>query len=220
MVRKFIRNVFLLTGVALFSAACGAAAPAEEPAPPIAAAPEESAADAPEMQRIVPMMSMPEATPTETPLPPLPLPTPLATPPPFENWDAPPTYPGDSTPGIFFRLKYDPRIWALTEDQFGQPALGHRQILYCVIAPATGRGMPLTVRVEHDLRTLGAIDYEISAAYESDELKFVTYVGGDFDLYTGFQITFDENAEDCLLDAETVLATLASIPESEAATIP
>jgi hypothetical protein len=43
-------------------------------------------------------------------------------------WDGTPTHLGDSQPGYSFRVLYDPQIWALTQDQFGYPALGHRAI--------------------------------------------------------------------------------------------
>ncbi len=218
MARFLIRNTLLLAGLALIGAACGPQRAATVPA-----ATEEVAAE-PSGQPVQTMTDTPFPSPggtaTETPLPPLVLPTQQPTPPPFENWDGAPTYPGDSTPGMFFRLTYDPRTWALTVDQFGQPALGHRQILYCVISQAAGRGLPLNLTVEHDFRTLGAVDYEISTAYEDGQVQFVNYAGGDSNIYTAFQVNFDEHAEDCLQDAEVVLASLVSIPESEATPAP
>jgi hypothetical protein len=42
------------------------------------------------------------------------------------------------------------------------------------------------------------------------ELQYVNYFGGDGTVFTGFQVKFETLAEDCLRDAETVLATLSS----------
>ncbi len=68
------------------------------------------------------------ATPTETQLPPLELPTSMANAPALLAWDGLPTYPGDSKPGYFFRVNYNPDIWALTSDDYGFPAIAHRRI--------------------------------------------------------------------------------------------
>ena len=65
-------------------------------------------------------------TPTDTPLPTLVLPTEAVNAPARQVWDGAPTYPGNSAPGFSFRVTYDPGVWALTTDQFGFPALGHR----------------------------------------------------------------------------------------------
>ncbi|MBK9602514.1 MAG: hypothetical protein IPO36_11840 [Anaerolineales bacterium] len=88
-------------------------------------------------------------TPTETPLPPLELPSPVANPPALLAWDGTPTYLGDSKPDYLFRVRYDPEIWALTTDSYGYPAIAHRGIEYCVIAPSL---RPRTA-FEHDRRT-------------------------------------------------------------------
>lgn len=159
-------------------------------------------------------------TPTETPLPPLELPTPLANPPSLMAWDGTPTYPGDSKPDYLFRLRYDPEIWALTTDSYGYPAIGHRAIEYCVVAPAFGRGLPANIRVEHDQRRLGLIEYEINTAYLNGVRQSVSYIGGDINIYTAFEVTFAENADLCLQDAETVFATLTSVKVSQATPVP
>jgi len=166
------------------------------------------------------LSSLPAITPTETLLPPLELPTPLPSPPPVNVWDGPPTYPGDSAAGMFFRLQFTPMTWALTEDQYGQMALAHRQIEYCVVVPAGGHGLPLNVTVEHDRRTLGTIEYEVTTAYVSGQKQFVTYTGGDINIYTGFQVNFEGQPDACLTDAEAVLATLKSIAEARATPVP
>ena len=159
-------------------------------------------------------------TPTETPLPPLELPTPLANPPALLAWDGQPTYMGDSKPGYFFRVKYDPEIWALTTDSYGFPAIGHRGIEYCVIAPASGHGLPVNMKVEHDLRKIGANNFEVNMAYLDGAKQFVTYNGGDANIYTGFEVSFQQEPDLCLQEAEVVLATLISVKESQATPIP
>lgn len=164
--------------------------------------------------------STPAATLTETPLPPLDLPTELVNAPASLVWDGNPTYPGDSQPGYSFRVSYDPGIWALTSDQFGFPALGHRAIEYCVIAVASGRGLPQNMTVEHDILYLEDVFYDVSVAYENGVKKFVTYIGGDKVIFTGFEVTFQDQSEQCLTDAETVLSTLRSVPASQATPAP
>ncbi|MBI3160949.1 MAG: hypothetical protein HYZ23_00485 [Chloroflexi bacterium] len=159
-------------------------------------------------------------TPTETPLPPLELPTPLANPPSLMAWDGAPTYPGDSKPDYLFRLRYDPEIWALTTDSYGYPAIGHRGIEYCVIAPAFGRGLPSNMRVDHDVRKLGGIEFEINTAYLNGVMKSVAYIGGDINIYTGFEVTFAENPDLCLRESESVFATLGSVNVTQATPVP
>ena len=162
------------------------------------------------------------ATQTETQLPPLELPTPLANAPALLAWDGLPTYPGDSKPGYFFRVNYNPDIWALTSDDYGFPAIAHRRIEYCVVAPVSGGGLPADMRVDHDIRRINGIDYEVSIAYTNDGVKqFASYVGGDTNIYTGFQVSFQhvassDSADLCSQEAEVVLATLISVPEAQA----
>lgn len=160
------------------------------------------------------------ATATETPLPALELPTPLDNPPSLLAWDGTPTYPNDSNPDYLFRVRYDPEIWALTTDSYGYPAIGHRGIEYCVIAPAFGRGLPPNINVEHDLRKIGAIDFEINTAYLGGVKQFVAYLGGNANIYTSFAVTFAENADLCLQEAEVILATLTSVKISQGTPVP
>jgi hypothetical protein len=155
-------------------------------------------------------------TPTETLLPTLELPTEEIASPAREVWDGLPTYLGDSQPGFYFRVTYNPRLWAVTQDQFGYPALGHRDIPYCVITPVGGRGMPPGVQVEHDLRTIGEVKYEVNTVLLNGVRQFVTYLAGDGVIFTGFQVNFVDQVDACLADAEAVLGTLVSVPESQA----
>jgi hypothetical protein len=149
-------------------------------------------------------------TPTETLLPLLDIPTEKPNAPAFVAWTGQATYAGDSEPGRLFRVDYDPDVWAQTTDNFGQIALAHRQIEYCTINAWAGRGLPGDAEVTHESRQLGNLTYDINTVTVGGVVKFVTYVGGDKRLLTGFQVSFQEQQEQCLKDAETILATLRS----------
>lgn len=157
--------------------------------------------------------------PTDTPLPTLELPTERAFLPSVQAWDGQPTYLADSKPDYYFRLRYAPTIWALTTDNFGSPALGHRDIPDCMIAPTSGRGLPLNGTVEHDTHHLGSVQFQIDTAYVNGVKQFVNYTGGNGTIYTAFQVTFQDQADQCLADAEKVLSTLTSVPISQATPI-
>ncbi|MBI5838930.1 MAG: hypothetical protein HZB19_02400 [Chloroflexi bacterium] len=227
-----MRKILLIL-LALLLTSCGA------PATQIAERAADSSAPAELSPEVLASPTLPQPTPTvvepsvvpspsstsgptatETSLPPLELPTPLANSPALLAWDGEPTYLGDSKPGFFFRVKYDPEIWALTTDSYGFPAIGHRGIEYCVISTATGRGLPSNMNVDHDVRKLGTMEFEISTAYLNGARRFVTYLGGDANIYTGFEVTFKEEADLCIQEAEVVLATLASVQTSQATPIP
>ncbi len=154
--------------------------------------------------------------PTETPLPTLELPTLLPNPPALQIWDGLPTYLAESKPGLYFRLRFDPNLWALTTGNFGFPALGHRELADCMISPAAGRGLPLNGTVEHDIRKIGPIHYQIDTVYLNGVRQSVNYTGGDGNIYTAFEVAFQDQADQCLLDAEAVLATLKSVLASQA----
>ncbi len=164
----------------------------------------------------VPQATQPLPTQTDTALPTLELPTEAVNAPAQMVWDGKPTYLGESTPGYSFRVTYDPDLWALTTDQFGFPALAHRQVSACVISVTSGRGLPGSMNVEHDILQAGNIKFDVGKVYENGVLKFVTYTGGDGTIITGFQVSFEELADECLLDAEAVLSTLRSVPVSQA----
>lgn len=214
------RRVLFILLLSLLISSCGGAAPAgtEEPLPGETLEPtsqpvlpestqtsEPTVTPQPTPTRILP-------TPTETPLPPLELPTELPNAPALLAWDGAPTYLGDSQPGFSFRVFYDPEIWALTQDQFGYPALGHRAIPYCVISVTSGRGLPANISVEQDILYTDTVTFYIGTAFENGVKKFVTYTGGDGRIITAFQVSFEEQADACLADAQTVLTTLRSVP--------
>ena len=211
--------------IAILSA-CGAPAPTAEsftpqilqeglatPAAPASETPAPTATPAPTSTHIGP-------TPTETLLPTLALPTLESAEPPFEVWDGLPTYLADSQPGFLFRVKYDPELWALTEDSYGQPALGHRVIAYCILAPAGPRGMAPNVQVEHDTRKIGSLWFEVNVALLQGVRQFVAYQATDKVILTGFQVNFVDEIDACLADAEAALATLTSVAQAQATPIP
>ncbi len=227
MIRRIV--FILILAVALTS--CGAAAPAATEAPAVQ---ESAATEAPiqpfsadtapletptaePSQTFTPEPTLiPSITPTETPLPPLELPTEIVNAPALMVWDGVPTYLGDSTPGYSFRVTYNPDIWALTADQFGYPAIGNRNIEYCVISVTSGRGLPANVTVEHDVLYTGSLALDVGMGYENGVLKFVTYTGGDGTIITAFEVSFQYQGETCIADAVTVLSTLQSVPVSQA----
>lgn len=214
----FRRLLFILI-LSLLLSSCGGAAPGLEetamptqdgtPEPTQPLLPEPTSTTVPTQTPVLP-------TPTETPLPPLELPTEIPDAPSLLAWDGTPTYLGDSQPGYAFRVSYDPELWALTEDQFGYPALGHRGIPYCVISVTSGRGLPANITVEQDILYTSTITFYIGTAFENGVRKFVTYTGGDGRIITAFQVSFEEEADECLADAQTVLTTLQSVPVSQA----
>ena len=158
----------------------------------------------------------PAVTPTDTPLPTLELPTEVVNAPARLVWDGVPTYPAESTPGFDFRVTYDPDIWALTNDQFGFPTLAHRTIANCIISETSGRGLPRNLIVEHDMLRLENVTFDVGTVYENGVKKFVTYTGGDANVITAFEVSFDEESDACLADAVAVLSTLRSVPASRA----
>ena len=163
---------------------------------------------------LVPTPTIVLPTLTETPLPPLDLPTEIPNAPSLLAWDGTPTYLGDSQPGFDFRVLYDPDVWALTQDQFGFPAIGHRNIPYGVISVTSGRGLPANVSVEQDIMYTDKLTLYVGTAFENGVKKFVTYTGGDGTIITAFEVSFDEQADECVADAVTVITTLRSVPSS------
>lgn len=235
-----IQRILLMLILALFITSCGGAAAAtqapaatEAPATEAPATEAPAATEPPAFQSLEPQTSepqdletstpepsptqaLPTATQTDTPLPTLELPTEVVNSPAKLVWDGIPTYLGESTPGYAFRVTYDPELWALTTDQFGFPALGHRTIPGCVISVTSGRGLPGDMTVEHDVLYTGRISFDVGKVYENGVLKFVTYTGGDGTIITGFEVTFEEQVDECLADAVMVFSTLTSVPVSQA----
>jgi hypothetical protein len=228
----FQRIIVILVSSLLLSS-CGGGAPASTEAPAIAellateapAATEEpvdlfQVEATPTAELTQPLAPEATATPaitqTETLLPPLELPTEIVNAPARMAWDGVPTYLGDSTPGFSFRVTFDPDVWAVTADQFGYPALGHRNIEYCVIAVTAGRGFPANVTVEYDVLYSGSLTFDVGSAYENGIKKFTTFTAGDGRILTSFEVSFQENVDACLNAAVTVLTTLTSVSVAQA----
>jgi hypothetical protein len=217
----FRRILFILI-LSLLISSCGGAAATEVPAVPSQEVveptvqpvlPENTPTSEP-TQTLEPTPTEILPTPTETELPPLELPTEIPNAPSLLAWDGTPTYLGDSQPGYDFRVLYDPDIWALTQDQFGYFAIGHRNIPYCVISVTSGRGLPANVSVEQDILYTDTVTLYVGTAFENGVKKFVTYTGGDGKVITGFEVSFEEQADQCIADAVTVITTLRSVPSS------
>jgi hypothetical protein len=205
----------------ILSAGCSALAVSPEaPVPPTSTS-------------VVPLVVTLSAPPTDTPpagpfllnLTPLPsataLPTLVLPPSPSvpldpKVWDGLPTYPAESQPDFYFRLRYDPASWVLVTDQFGHPVLASRALPGCLIGPTAGRGLPLTGSVDHDVRQVDETTYQISRVSVGGELQFVSYAGGDARIFTSFVVSFQDQPDLCLQSAEIVLGTLRSVPLDEA----
>lgn len=228
-----LRRVFLILIFSFFLVSCGGAAPApteapvvppsatEAPTQPlIADTPTPADTSTPQPTNTPLPTSTPAPTSTETPLPTLVLPTEVVNPPVRSVWDGTPTYPGDSASGYAFRVTYAPEVWALTLDQFGYPALGHRTLSGCVISVTSGRGLPPSMNVEHETLEAGDVIFDVGTAYENGVKKFATFTGGDGRIITAFQVSFLEESDSCLADAVVVLSTLRSIPVSQATPAP
>ena len=219
------RRLLIILILSLMISSCGGAAATEAPAPEEPAATEEPAIPTQDaiaeptddlfvVETATPLPTEVLSTPTETPLPPLDLPALLPNAPSLLAWDGQPTYLGDSQPGFDFRVMYDPEVWALTEDQFGYPAIGNREIPSCVISVTSGRGLPANISVEQDILYTDTVTLYVGTAFEDGVKKFVTYTGGDGIVVTGFLVSFEEQADKCLADAEAVVTTLRSVPAS------
>lgn len=229
-----IRRIIIILILAFVITSCGGAAatapagvPPETESPateaPATEPPAFQSLSAPTREAIPTETSTPKPAPTQilptrtdTPLPTLELPTEVVNAPQRMVWDGTPTYPGDSTPGFVFRVSYDPDLWALTTDQFGFPALAHRNIAGCVISPTSGRGLPATTTVEHDMLSVNSVTFDVSIISENGVRKFVTYTGGDGTVITAFVVDFTEDVQTCLVAAVGVLSTLTSVPVSQA----
>ncbi len=234
-----IRQLLLLLLLSLLITSCaGAPAPTQAPLPaqsPIPEQPTESIiastntpvdtstplpTDTPAPTSTRAPTSTPAVTATDTPLPTLVLPTEAVNPPVRQVWDGTPTYPGDSKPGYAFRVTYDPDVWGLTTDQFGFPALGHRTIPNCVISVTSGRGLPPSMSVEHEMVQIEDKNFDIGTVYEGGVKQFVTFTGGDGTILTAFEVTFQQDSDACVKDATTVISTLQSVPISRATPAP
>jgi len=166
-----------------------------------------------DQQEITPLPTPTDLPPTttETPLPTPELPTPALSLPGLQRWNGEPSYAVESKPGYFFRVDFDPSLWALTDDETGSQALIHRQIPYCKIVPTSGRGTPRGLTVDDQFRDIGQIRYEVVTVSQDSVVQFVNYFGSDGVILTGFQVSAQDQQQECIREAETILATLSSV---------
>lgn len=219
MLKRFIPLFCALT---LLLSACAPAQQAEHPTP----APEDTATPAPTASATPEPSATPVPTftpfPTATPIPPptetptLPPPLELPTLPVFvpfrQTWQSDPSLPDDSVRDLNFTLLYDPDVWALTEDLFGSQVLAHRTIPYCIIEKARPGGLSPGYTAEQGFAQVGSINYQTISVRLNGVLKYVNYYGGrGKQALTVFMVSFEEQPETCLADAEKVLATLQFI---------
>ena len=207
-VKKTVRNtllgLLLLTGVAVLGWKLSASR-AEPPGKP-------SLRQVNEESTLLPTPTDLPPTPTETLLPTPELSTPKPSAPLIGTWTGAPTYQAESQPGYDFLVSYDSSVWGLTENESGVPALVHRNIPYCEIVPMAGRGLPRGWTVDDKFRAIGNIQYEVITAIQNGVVQFVNYFGSDGIVLTGFQVSSQEQMDSCLQAAETVLASLSSLP--------
>lgn len=194
-------------------------APAEpvEVEPPVPALPDnEQSAPKPAIEFALQYTPVP----IETAGPPMELPSLEADASQALDWVGQPTYLAESQPEYFFRVQYDPALWARTTDELDSSELRHRVIPYCVLSSSSARGLPLNAVVAHESRRLGSITYEVDTVFTGGQRQLVNYVGGDGLIFTGFEVTFQGEADACLLAAEVVLGSLRSLPASLATAVP
>lgn len=183
----------------------------------------ESATQTAEMPTSVPLHStateiifVPTATETLIPAPELP--TEQPNPPVFMVWSGTPTYPGDSEPGYLFRVNYDPEQWAQAINAYDDIVLANRSMEYCIISPWTGRGLPVDWKTTHEFRAIGSSSFDVNTVSAQGQVKFITYTGGEGRIVTGFQVSFIENQDACVQEAEAILGTLRSFAAIPTAT--
>jgi hypothetical protein len=216
MRKRFIPLFFALTFI------LSACAPAQQavqptpaledtatPAPTASATLEPSATPAPTFTPFPTATSIPPPTETPTLLPTLELPTQPAFVPFRQTWQSAPSLPDDSVRDLNFTLLYDPDVWALTEDLFGAQVLAHRAIPYCIIEKARPGGLSPGYTAEQGFAQVGSINYQTISVRLNGVLKYVNYYGGrGKQALTVFTVSFEEQPETCLADAEKVLASL------------
>jgi hypothetical protein len=151
---------------------------------------------------------------TATPLPPPDMATPTFTPGPapvLEAWTGEPTYP-ESLPDYQFLVQYDTALWSRGDDTLWEPSLVHKTISNCVIKQTSGRGQPPGWMVDDDsFQDIGTLRFEVVRVSHGGELQFINYFGGDGNVFTGFRVEFNYMIDECVRDAEAVIATLGSV---------
>jgi len=176
---------------------------------------------------IVPAVA-PAAAPTtariampSTPLPTITVPS-IAPPTPSDPrlgvWLSKSTYQTDSP--LFFIAEFETAQWELISEYPLFPALIHRTLADCRIEPAFGRGLPPDYSVSRTRKQLGNFLYELNAVKYQDRLVFINYCTHDVatEIATCFGVSFHDEEQACIQEAETVLETLKLVnPDSFAA---
>ncbi len=185
----------------------------DTPAPTATDTPQPSATLAPTFTPFPTATPIPQPTETPTLLPTLELPTLPPVVPRSQVWQSAPSLPDDSARDLNFTVLYDPDVWALTEDLFGAPVLAHRTIPYCLIEKGRPGGLSPGYTAEQGFAQVGSIYYQTISVSLNGVLKYVNYYGGrGKQALTVFTVSFEEQPETCLSDAEKVLGTLQFIP--------
>ena len=155
----------------------------------------------------------PTRPPTVTPLP-LPIVTPSD--PAFDVWVMRPTY---SEPPPFLRVEFEITKWELTSENPAYPVLAHRELPSCQIAPDVGRGLPEDYSISTTFEKMDNIAYQVNAISCKGELIYINYCALDIieDVSTCLGVSFQNDREKCIEDAETVLATLQLVSGSNKA---
>jgi len=189
----------LLIASLIVSICCGCVAPAAsiQPASPSPTPPPT----------LLPTGTLPSAS--GTPLPPTRTPRPAT--PVIETWSGLPVF-VESQPGARFSLEFDSNRWGRVADTFGFPALAHRHLPSCQFGTLVGRGLPAGASATQSFRNLGGIRFEVIRVSEGGALRYVNYIGGDGVILAGFRVSFGEQVEPCIGEAETILSTLRSNP--------
>jgi len=125
------------------------------------------------------------------------------------------SFASESQPVTLFELRYDSTRWR-AGSAFSPVGLGyqliHRSIPGCSLAPTTGGNTSHSMTVESFEIILGGSHFVRGRAEENNAVVFVTYCTADTQTATCFIAYPGSDATACLVDVETVLATLAFVP--------
>jgi len=118
-----------------------------------------------------------------------------------------PTYEPSPTPRLLvpFHVDFDPDRWKWSIED-GTLLLAHCQIPHCTIGLTQGRGLPPDWSVEHNRKTLGQEEYDVTKVSHQGQLQYVTYCN-TWGVYNCFKVSVRDGAESCIQDAELVLST-------------
>lgn len=109
------------------------------------------------------------------------------------------------------QMEFDTVKWEVVPQAYSwSPKLVHRTIAGCEIVPSGGRGLKDDGwSVEHDLKTLGTVQYELFRVSEGDELRFIGYwlLIPEEGSMAYSEVRFENDQDGCIQDAEAVLTT-------------